>query len=127
MLSMVELFANVAAVSSHPKGMIKRIANPTQLGDLLKLLLIASPAVKIIVMRILQHLIRVDIPIELFETAVQQVSRGSSDASILVNSILNMTAPRVKFTNSVFLRFLFNYLYRVRSFLWSRKDCESEG
>lgn len=78
-------------------------------------------------MRILQHLIRVDIPIELFETAVQQLARGTSDASRLVNNILNESSSRVKFTNSVFLRFLFNYLYRVRSFLWSRKDSESEG
>jgi hypothetical protein len=44
----------------------------------------------------------------------------------MASQILNHDS-KFKLSGSVFLQFLFNYFVRIRSFLWSQRDIESEG
>jgi hypothetical protein len=76
------------------------------------------------VLKIIQHMITVKIPADIFEEAVQLLMR---DSNSLISRILNKVQPKVKFEKSNFLRFLYNYLFTMRSKMWSTNDAESDG
>ena len=50
----------------------------------------------------------------------------TKDKSSLAARILNFDT-KITMKDSKFLQFLFNYFVRVRSFIWSQRDIESEG
>lgn len=104
--------------------MVQRVANPYHMSSLLNLFLLSSPQVKIVVLKIIQHIIAIKIPVEVFEEAVQLLTR---DSNSLMSRILNKVQPKVKFEKSSFLRFLYNYLFTMRSKMWSTTDAESDG
>lgn len=124
LLRLVEIFTSIATCSSHPLSMVQRVANPYHLSSLLNLLLLASPSVKIVVLKVLQHIVRISLPFEVFEEAVRILTR---DKNSLAHRILHKIQPSAKFESSMFLRFLFNYLVSLRSKMWSATDAESEG
>lgn len=124
LLRLVEIFTSIATCSSHPLSMVQRVANPYHLSSLLNLLLLASPSVKIVVLKVLQHIVRISLPFEVFEEAVRILTR---DENSLAYRILHKIQPSAKFESSMFLRFLFNYLVSLRSKMWSATDAESEG
>lgn len=103
--------------------MVQRVANPYHLSSLLNLLLLASPSVKILVLKILQHIVQISLPFEVFEEAVRILTR---DENSLAHRILHKIQPSAKFESSMFLKFLFNYLLSLRSKMW-KADAESEG
>jgi hypothetical protein len=94
--------------------------------------------VKVIILKIIQQLVRVhQISYKVFDQAVQQVvaqsaapqedgpgGSGETEASIIFNSIKPSIAD---FDGSPFLKFLYQYLYSIRSKMWSKMHLESEG
>jgi hypothetical protein len=94
------------------------------MSSLLNLFILSSPQVKITVLKIIQHIITIKIPSEIFEAAVQILTK---DPNSLISRILNKVQPKVKFEKSNFLRFLYNYLFTMRSKMWSSNDAESDG
>jgi hypothetical protein len=100
------------------------VANPYHLSSLLNLLLLSSPSVKIVVLKVIQHIVKVSIPFEVFEEAVRIFTR---DKNSLAHRILHQMQPEAKFEQSMFLKFLFNYLLSLRSKMWCASDAESEG
>lgn len=79
LLRLVELFSNVASISEQPLSMVQRVANPFHLTCLLNLLLISSPRSKITVLKIIQNLIRVEIPSEVFEETTSICKQNQSE------------------------------------------------
>lgn len=124
LLKLVEVFTSIAECSSQPLSMVQRVANPYHMCSLLNLLLLSSPQVKIVVLKVIQHIIKIKIPFEVFEEAVQLLTR---DPNSLAYRILHKVQPKVKYEKSVFLRFLYNYLISMRSKMWNTKDAESDG
>lgn len=124
LLKLVEVFTSIAECSTHPLSMVQKVANPYHMSSLLNLLLLSSPQVKIVVLKIIQHIIRIKIPFEVFEEAVNLLTR---DPNSMANRILNRVQPKVRFEKSMFLRFLYNYLLSMRSKMWNTKDAESDG
>ena len=55
---MVENFTLIARERQHPIGMTRRIASPSVLRRLFRLLIGASPRVKVIVLKILENLVK---------------------------------------------------------------------
>ena len=94
------------------------------MSSLLNLLLLSSPSVKIVVLKVIQHIVKISIPFEVFEEAVRVLTR---DEKSLAHRILHKVQPKAKFANSMFIRFLFNYLLSLRSKMWSGADAESDG
>ena len=78
LLRLVEIFTSIATCSSHPLSMVQRVANPYHLSSLLNLLLLASPSVKIVVLKVLQHIVRISLPFEVFEEAVRILTRDEN-------------------------------------------------
>ena len=86
LLKLVELFTSIAECSEKPLSMVQRVANPYHMSSLLNLFLLSSPQVKIVVLKIIQHIITIKIPAEVFEEAVQLLTR---DPNSLMSRILN--------------------------------------
>ena len=57
MLRMVEIFSCIAREAANPLSMVQKVASPSHIRKLLSLLLLASPKVKIIVLKILENLV----------------------------------------------------------------------
>jgi hypothetical protein len=104
--------------------MVQKVANPYHLSSLFNLLIVASPSIKIIVLKILQHIIQIQIPFEVFEEAVSVMARNKNSYAY---KIVYETKVETKFEKSLFIKFMFNYLYCLRSKMWSSSDVESEG
>jgi len=68
--------------------MAQRIASPAQLSTLFNLLILASPRIKFLVVRILSKLIDMKLPLELFEEAcIILLKDPESTASLLFKKI----------------------------------------
>jgi hypothetical protein len=68
--------------------MVQRIANPYHLSSLLHLLILASPSVKICVLKIIQNIVKISIPAEIFDEAVRVLIK---DKKTLAHKIINET------------------------------------
>jgi hypothetical protein len=55
--------------------MVQKVANPYQLETLLNVLILSSPRIKIIVLKIIQNLIKIAIPFEVFEETITIISK----------------------------------------------------
>lgn len=122
-LRLVEIFTSVASISEYPLAMVQRVANPYMLYTLMNLLLVASPRSKFIAIKIIQNLVKIGIPTEVFETTVGMLSKNKGS---LGHKILQ-TDSQIKFEGSSFITFFFNYLLTIRKAMWDRNDVQSEG
>jgi hypothetical protein len=92
LLRLVEIFTSIATVSQYPLSMVQKVANPYQLETLLNLLILSSPRLKIIVLKIIQNLIKIAIPFEVFEETISIITR---DPKSQAYEILNKVIPSV--------------------------------
>jgi hypothetical protein len=118
------MFTSIAQCNSRPLKMVQRVANPYHMCILLNLLLLSSPQIKIVVLKIIHHIIQINIPFEVFEEATYLLTR---DSNSLGHRILNKVQPKVRFEKSNFLRFIYNYLISMRSKMWNTADMDSDG
>lgn len=100
------------------------MANPYHLSSLLNLLIVSSPQVQIVVVKILQSMVQIAVPFEVFEEAIRVLTR---DPNSLAHHILHGLKPQAKFDGSMFIKFLFNYLLSLRTKMWSPTEAGSEG
>ena len=121
LLRLVEIFTSIATTSPYPLSMVQRVANPYQLETLLNLLILSSPRIKIVVLKVIQNLIKIAIPFEVFEETIKIITR---DPKSQAYEILNKVVPSVKFEDSLFLKFLYNYLLSVRHKMWTKSGIE---
>ncbi|CDW73494.1 UNKNOWN [Stylonychia lemnae] len=124
LLRLVEIFTSIATISPYPLSMVQRVANPYQLETLLNLLILSSPRIKIVVLKVIQNLIKIAIPFEVFEETIKIITQ---DPKSQAYEILNKVIPSVKFEDSLFLKFLYNYLLSIRHKMWTKSGIESEG
>lgn len=103
--------------------MVQKVATPSHMCKLLALLLGASPTVKAIVLRIIENLVRIKLPRELFDESIQLLAKDSRSLAARILA----TESKIKFKGSSFLRFMVNYLLHVRGCLWNPNMIESEG
>lgn len=122
-LSLVEIFSNIANKAPNALAMVQKVATPSHVCKLLSLLLGASPTVKAIVLRVIENLVRIKLPRELFDESVQLLAKDSRSLAARILA----TETKIKFKESSFLRFMINYLTHVRGCLWSPNNIESEG
>jgi hypothetical protein len=102
---MVETFTLIAQERQHPLSMTRKVASPGMIQKLLRLLIGASPKVKVIVLKIFQNLVNLQLPNELFCEAVNALTKNEQS---LAAKILNANS-KLKFADSVFLQFMVNY------------------
>ena len=55
--------------------MVQKVASPSQIENLLRLLIGGSPKVKVIVLKIIQNLVALKLPNELFSEAVTRLTK----------------------------------------------------
>jgi hypothetical protein len=91
--------------------------------NLINIFLLSSPKIKLIVLKIIQNLIRIHFPIELFEEGINALMKD--EKSTLAHRIIN--SSQYEFEGSRFLQFFYNYLIQTRSKVWSQSGVENEG
>ena len=111
LLYLVDVFTSIATCSSRPMSMVQRVANPQYMCCLLRLMLVVPPEIKCLIIKILQNLIRIHLPFEVFEEAANFIIK--KQGSYAFKMIQNLH-PRIKFEQSSFIRFLYNYLLNIR-------------
>ena len=121
LVRLVEIFTSIATSSPYPLSMVQRVASPKQMEVLLNLLLLASPRIKLVVLKIIQNLIKISIPFEVFEETIVQLTKDEKGQAY---EILHKVVPSVKFEDSKFLQFLYNYLLSIRMKMWSKTGIE---
>ena len=121
LLRLVEMFTSIATVSPYPLSMVQKVANPHQLETLLNVLILSSPRIKIIVLKIIQNLIKIAIPFEVFEETITIISK---DPKSQAYQILNKVSPSVNLDDQKFLKFLYNYLLSIRHKMWTKSSIE---
>lgn len=103
------------------------------MATLLNLLILASPQVKIIILRIIQQLISVQkISQSVFDQAAEIMVGDASKMKVKdmneAQVIFFAVHPQIAvFSESSFLKFIFQYLYNMRSKMWHKTCLESEG
>ena len=77
---MVNMLASVATNNAYASHILFNISHPQRIGCLIGLLCSATPNLKVLVIKILEHLINV-LPPELFEEAVLIMTTGVHNKS----------------------------------------------
>ena len=73
-LKLIEMFTSIAVSQSGVLGMVLKVANPQELTILVDLLVYASPRHGMTIIKILDNLIRIGIPHELFDESVTRLA-----------------------------------------------------
>ena len=90
---------------------------------LLNLLVLANPKIKIVILRIIQNIVKIEIPHEIFEESIKALA-NDQDCYRTHKYIKN---PSTKVEGSLFMTFLYSYLLDLRSKIWYKNGVESEG
>jgi len=70
---MLEVFTSVAQTKANALAMVQRVANPYMLQILINLFGHCEPRNQVMVLKIIQNLIRIGIPSEVFEATIKTV------------------------------------------------------
>jgi len=71
------MFTSVSASNSQMNAFARSVANPDAIASLFQLLVTASPKIKHQVIAILHSLVKMKLPFELFETALQIAEKST--------------------------------------------------
>ena len=123
-LKLVEIFSSIATSQKRILGMVLKVATPEELTILLNLLVHSAPRHGFTIVKILDNLIRVGIPHELFDESIKRLSK---DKDSVHSRIINLITPINKFEKTPFLKFLFNYVISIRSSMWTDSSFDSNG
>ena len=81
-LRLFQIFCSVSTKSGNVLNMIQNFATPNHICCLLKLLLNAPPQEKISVIVIIQNLLKVSIPSQIFEEAIELLTEDKNSLAI---------------------------------------------
>ena len=106
--------------------MIQPIEKAKVIQTMINLLVVSSPRVKIIALRIIRNLIKIGLPGGFFDQAVDQLENDPS--SIIAQSYVKQTSSLSSgLESSKFIKFLYEYLLELRSKIWTKSGLESQG
>ena len=121
---MVNFIASISTKTAFASHIIFSIAHPQRIATLLSILILGNPSMKMLVIKILEHLIMI-LPPDLFEESVTLIT--SNDSRSYPAHLLDKVKTKCKIGGSnKFTRLLFNYLVSIRNKIWARKF-ESKG
>ena len=123
-LKLIEIFTSIASSQSGVLGMVLKVATPEELTILVDLLVYAPPRHGLSILKIIDNLIRVNIPHELFDESVKRLAK---DEKSIHYKIMNEITPINKFPNSPFVKFLYNFTISIRSSMWKDSLFDSSG
>jgi len=125
LLQLINLIASVATGSAYASHILFNIAHPQRIGTLIGILCNGAPALKMLVLKIMEHLVHI-LPPELFEEAVKIMTTGANAGSYQ-HQLLEKVQTRSSLGRSnSFTRLLFSYMLAIRNKIWARKF-ESQG
>jgi hypothetical protein len=102
-------------MASTPMKMVERIASPHYMAKLLGLLVIASPKVKQSIALILNNLMKLKLPYEIFEEAIEMLIEQIPDVHQLIDH-------ERFFKNSKFLRLIFSLIQGANDYAYSEQQ-----
>ena len=125
LLKMVNLIASISTQTAFASHIMFSIAQPQRVATLLSLLILGNPPMKLLVIKILEHLIMI-LPPDLFEESINLITTGANSRSYQAH-LLDKIKTKCKIgASNKFTRLIFNYLVSIRNKIWARKF-ESKG
>lgn len=122
---MINMIASVSTNNAYASHILFNISHPQRIGTLIGILCNGTPALKIVVIKILEHLIAI-LPPELFEESVKIMTTGPNAKSYQATLLDKVKTVSSLGKSNSFTRLLFSYLLAIRNKLWVRKF-ESKG
>lgn len=123
LLKMVNLIASISTKTAFASHIMFSIAHPQRVATLLSILILGNPPMKMLVIKILEHLIMI-LPPELFEESITLIT---SNARSYPAHLLDKIKTKCKIgASNKFTKLIFNYLVSIRNKIWARKF-ESKG
>jgi hypothetical protein len=101
----------------------RSVANPDAIASLFQLLVTASPKIKHQVISILQSLVKMKLPFELFETGLQIAEKSTAQ----ISQLFQKSQPTIRFKNFRFLSLIYLYASSIRQKVWIKQAFESIG
>lgn len=119
-INMMERLVGLSQDSQQSQGVVKFFSNSQNFQLLVELAVTASIGTQIMVQKIIQQLMRLDLPQSTFDDAVTNAAQRNGGENS-VAEILN-TSSALQFKASPFLQFLFNCVQRARSCIYSQES-----
>ena len=98
--------------------MVQRVANPYMMQILINLFAFCEPRNQILVLKVLQNILYLGIPAEIFDNTVEAISDRNAQVD---NKVVHF-----KF-KSQFLRYFFAEMYQIRDAMFSETNIQSAG
>ena len=122
---MVNYIASVVTNSAYASHILFNISHPQRIGTLIGILCNGTPTLKVLAIKIFEHLINI-LPPELFEESIQIMTSGTNSSTYQAQLLDKVKAKSPLGKSNSFTRLLFNYLLAIRNKIWARKF-ESQG
>jgi hypothetical protein len=120
-LRLLEVYTALA--STKACSYLQPLQRVNFLKTILSLLVLANPKIKIVILRIIQNIVKIQVPFELFEESISALANDPS--SHRTHKYIKNATTKVE--GSVFMSFLHSYLLDLRSKIWYKNGVESEG
>lgn len=73
-MRLVDIFTSIASTNPYPMQMVQRVATPHQIEILLGIILYGHPRLKIASLKIIENLIKLQLPFEVFEETIKIIA-----------------------------------------------------
>ncbi|CDW82480.1 hect e3 ubiquitin [Stylonychia lemnae] len=123
LLRLVDVFISIATSEQSQHQMVQKVATPYQIEALLNIMIYASPKNQLTAIKIIENLIKIQLPADVFEDTIKIITRDPTSRAHQILNLGNLNSD----VSSLFIRFLLNYLLKVRHSLWTSSDLESVG
>ena len=119
-LRQLEQMISLSASGSQGFEIIQRFSDPDNLKFLIELSVDTSPRNQILIQRMLQSIIKLNLPPEILDDSTKKAQNASTDSEhpCKVLSILDME-NNFQIDGSIFIQFLFNRLTKSRKTLYT--------
>jgi hypothetical protein len=106
---MIEVFTAMSRINEDIRTIVMKVSTSEELGSLLHLMSYCAPKHRIIIAKIIDNLIRMNVPDKLFEESMTQLLRYEDP---LTQKIMDF--PTVTKFDSTFIQYIYNNLMSIR-------------
>ena len=129
MLALLDFYTSMALVSPAALAFVQQVSDPSNIQVLVQLLVLGVSRNKITVLRILQNLMKLDFPTEIFDRAIDLCVKDASE-NIFCREIATYLSKNSSLTlgNVPFFKLIYSMILDVQETIWqSNEYTKTEG
>ena len=119
-VSMLDFYCSLAVNSPSTLAMVHKVSDPAKLNTLVRLLICGLPRMKMIVLKIFQNLLKLEIPLEILDKAVSICMQGEADDDPEVSEIKQLMENKttLNLDQTPFFKMIYNLLCGIKQKMW---------